>query len=177
MQFYDLSKIQVLVAEKQAPMRTMLRQVLRELGVEVIHDAANPEDAFDLFNEVEPDLVLADWAPDFDGLKLVREIRAGSDSAFRHVPIIMVTAYNETNYIYEALDAGMTEYLTKPVSAKLLYLRIASVIENKRCLIRAEEFIGPDRRRRGGLFAGPDRRHESDEIGKPPDRGGNASAA
>ncbi len=168
MQSYDLSKIKVLVAEKQAPMRTMLRQVLCALGVEVIQDASNPEDAFDLFNEAGPDLVLADWAPDFDGLKLVRLIRTGPDSVFMHVPVIMVTAYNETSHIHEALDAGMTEYLSKPVSAKLLYLRIVSVIENKRGFIRAEQFVGPDRRRRKGLFAGLDRRHESGENGPPP---------
>ncbi len=37
------------------------------------------------------------------------------------------------------------------------------MIENKRRFIRAEEFIGPDRRRRNGIFGGPDRRDETDE--------------
>ncbi len=158
---YDLSKIGVLVVEKQAPMRNLLRQVLREFGVVKVDDAMTPEDGFERFNETTPDLVLVDWAPDFDGLKLVQRIRTDEESVFPQVPVIMVTAFNETNHIFEALDAGMTEYMTKPISAKLLYLRIVSVIENKRSFIRAGEFIGPDRRRRISAFGGPDRRDET----------------
>ncbi len=160
---YDLSKIGVLVVEKQAPMRTLLRQVLREFGIKKVEDAMTPEDGFERFLEITPDLVLIDWAPDFDGLGLVKRIRNDEQSVFPQVPVIMVTAFNETNYIFEALDAGMTEYMTKPISAKLLYLRIVSVIENKRSFIRAEEFIGPDRRRRDGVFGGPNRRDEPDQ--------------
>ena len=161
MKNYDLSKIGVLVVEKQAPMRTLLRQVLREFGVEKIEDAMTPEVGFERFNETTPDLVMVDWAPDFDGLKLVQRIRTDEESVFPQVPVIMVTAFNETNYIFEALDAGMTEYMTKPISAKLLYLRIVSVIENKRSFIRAGEFIGPDRRRRKSIFGGQNRRDET----------------
>ncbi len=160
MNSYDLTKIRVLVIEKQAPMRTLLRQVLREFGVKEVDDAMTPEDGYERFRETTPDLVLVDWAPDFDGLKLVHKIRTDKDSVFPQVPVIMVTAFNETRYIFEALDAGMTEYMTKPISAKLLYLRIVSVIENKRSFIRAGEFIGPDRRRRKNTFGGQDRRDE-----------------
>lgn len=153
----------MLIVEKHLPMRTMLRQVLREFGVENIYDAPTPELGFEEFNESGPDLVLIDWTPDFDGLSLVRDIRTHEDSIFPQAPVIMVTAYNESNHIYEALDAGMTEYLSKPVSAKLLYLRIVSVIENSRRFIRAGEFIGPDRRRRHNTFGGDDRREDSEE--------------
>ena len=157
---YDLSKIKMLVAEKQAPMRTMFRQVLREFGVEIVFDSSNPEDAFELFNHNKPDLVLTDWAPDFDGLGLLRKIRTDPDSEYMQAPVIMVTAYNETSHIYKDLDAGMTEYLSKPLSAKLLYLRIVSVIQNKRCFIRVNEFIGPDRRLNFREFSGRNRRIE-----------------
>lgn len=148
MRQYDLSKLTVLVVEKHLPMRTMFREVLRQLGVGTMLDAASPEAGFEEFNETTPDLVLVDWTPDFEGLSLVRDIRTHEDSVFPQVPVIMVTAFTETNHIYEALDAGMTEYLAKPVSARLLYLRIVSVIENKRHFIRVNGFFGPDRRRK-----------------------------
>ncbi len=146
MNMYDLSQISVLIVEKHPPMRTMLRQVLKEFGIDNVYDAPTPERGFEEFNQSKPDLVLVDWTPNFDGLSLVRDIRNHEDSIFPQAPVIMVTAYNESNHIYEALDAGMTEYLSKPVSAKLLYLRSASVIENKRRFTRAGGFIGPDRR-------------------------------
>ncbi|MCH7865392.1 MAG: response regulator [Proteobacteria bacterium] len=162
MRHYDLSKLTVLVVEKHPPMRTMFREVLRQLGVGTIFTEASPEAGFKEFNVSTPDLVLIDWAPDFDGLSLVRDIRTHEDSVFPQVPVIMVTAYTETNHIYEALDAGMTEYLAKPVSARLLYLRIVSVIENQRYFIRVNGFFGPDRRRkRRNGHGGEDRRHET----------------
>ena len=159
---YDRSKLTVLVIEKQPPMRTMFREVLKQLGVGTIHTAASPEAGFEEFNETTPDLMLVDWAPDFGGLALVRDIRTHEDSVFPQVPVIMITAFTETNHIYEALDAGMTEYLAKPVSARLLYQRIVSVIENNRLFIRVNGFSGPDRRRkRRYVNGGEDRRRET----------------
>jgi DNA-binding response OmpR family regulator len=155
---YDLSCIKVLIVEKQAPMRSMLRQILHEFGVSEVFDAASPEDGFETFNQARPDLVLTDWAPDFDGLELVRKIRNDETSVFPHAAVIMVTAYSETDHIYEALDVGMTEFLSKPLSAKLLYLRIASVIENKRPFVRSAEFNGPDHRRKMKNISDPERR-------------------
>jgi len=177
MKTYNLSQLAVLIVEKHPPMRTMLRQVLYEFGVENIYDASTPELGFEVFNGHEPDLVLIDWTPDFDGLSLVRDIRTHDDSIFPQAPVIMVTAYNESNHIYEALDAGMTEYLSKPVSAKLLYLRIVSVIENKRRFIRAGGFIGPDRRRHDNAFGGNDRRDDFQERLGPSANGNRIAAA
>ncbi len=160
MQTYNLSNLKVLIVEKHAPMRVMLRQVLREFGIDQIFDAPTIEGGFEAFIESKPDLVLIDWAPDFDGLSLVRRIRRENQDETSYATVIMVTAFNETNHIYEALDAGMTEYLTKPISARLLYMRIVSVIENKRRFIRTGGFVGPDRRRRQGVFGGQNRRQE-----------------
>ncbi len=160
MRTYDLSNLKVLIVEKHPPMRIMLRQVLREFGIMETEDASTPEIGFEVFNEQKPDLVLCDWAPDFDGLSLLRRIRTDEECEFSQAAVIMVTAFNETSHIFEALDAGMTEYLSKPLSARLLYLRIVSVIENKRRFIRVGDFIGPDRRRRQGIFGGVERRHD-----------------
>lgn len=161
MQKYNLSKLKVLIVEKHTPMRVMLRQVLYEFGIDEIFDASTIEGGFEAFTESKPDLVLIDWAPDFDGLSLVRRIRIENQDETSQAAVILVTAFNETNHIYEALDTGITEYLTKPISARLLYVRIVSVIENKRRFIRVGGFVGPDRRRRQSLFGGQDRRQKA----------------
>ena len=57
-----------------------------------------------------------------------------------------------------ARDAGMTEYLTKPVSGQRLYQRISAIVKSNRDFIRATEFFGPDRRRRDKDHQGEDRR-------------------
>ena len=69
MRTYDLSNLKVLIVEKHAPMRVMLFQVLREFGIDKIIDTPSIEDGFEAFIESKPDLVLIDWAPDFDGLR------------------------------------------------------------------------------------------------------------
>jgi len=161
MENYDLSELKVLIAEKQAPMRSLIRRILTEFGIKTTFEASTPDDAFDIFNREVPDLVLCDWAPDFDGLMLLHNIRVCHESVYPQAPVIMVTAYNESSHVYEALDMGMTEYLSKPLSANLLYTRLVAVIENKRRFIRADNFTGPDRRRwPGDGFGGDERRDE-----------------
>lgn len=158
MQYFDLTQLSVLVVEKHHPMRAMLRAILRELGIKNIFDAGTPEAGYEKFNQNEPDLVLIDWAPDFDGIGLLKKIRTGENSNNSFVPVIMVTAHSETGRVIEARDAGMTEYLTKPVSAKRLYQRIAKIVESERPFVRVSEFFGPDRRRKKLEYGGGERR-------------------
>ncbi len=136
----------------------MLREILRELGIQRIYDAATPEAGFEAFNEKEPDLVLIDWAPDFDGIGMLNKIRTDRESGNPFVPVIMVSAHSEVDRVIEARDAGMTEYLTKPFSAKSLYRRIVAIVESKRSFIRNPEFFGPDRRRKKAEVEGDERR-------------------
>ena len=60
----------------------------------------------------------------------------------------MVTAYTELHHVITARDCGVNEYLAKPVSAKSIYSRLCSLVENERQFIRCHDFFGPDRRRR-----------------------------
>ncbi len=161
MKTYDLSKLTVLIIDKQQPMRTLLRQILREFGVGRIFDASTPEKGFEEFVYHCPDLVLVDWCPEFDGIGLLKRIRTDKNSPYPQVPVIMVSAYNETNRVFQARDAGMSEYVVKPVSPSLLYVRIVNVIENPRPFIRSENYVGPCRRRHKLPFAGKERRKEA----------------
>ncbi|NQV82904.1 MAG: response regulator [Rhodospirillales bacterium] len=158
MKNFDLSEMSALVVEKNHPMRAMLRGILRELGVKKIYDTATPEDGFDAFNHDQPDIVLVDWCPDFDGIGLLHKIRTDPESHNPFAPVIMVTAHSEADRVIQARDAGMTEYLSKPVSAKRLYQRISSIVESQRAFVRISEFFGPDRRRQRVGITDDDRR-------------------
>lgn len=77
------------------------------------------------------------------------------------VPVIMVTGHSEKSRVYEALNAGVNEFLVKPVSAKGLYSRLISVIERPRPFVRSKTFFGPDRRRRADpTYRDAERREE-----------------
>jgi hypothetical protein len=59
-----------------------------------------------------------------------------------------------------ARDAGITEFLAKPVSATLIYRRIAAMVENPRDFVETSSFFGPDRRRRAIGPTGSERRKQ-----------------
>lgn len=155
---YDLSNLRVLLVEKHMHMRRIIRDILQELGIRDVRDTADIKSAFAIFCEDPPDLVITDWAPGLDGIRLVRRIRRDLDSPDPYASIIVVTAHTEMKRVLTARDAGMTEFLAKPLSAKLLYYRIRSIVERQRLFVRANDFFGPDRRRRRVAFKGSDRR-------------------
>ena len=74
-------------------------------------------------------------------------------------PIIMVTGHTEKARVTAARDAGITEFLAKPISAKGLYQRILNVVANPRPFIKTKTYFGPDRRRNvNANYVGPERR-------------------
>ncbi len=110
-----------------------------------------------------PDIVLTDWAmPIFDGLELTQMIRQPNANANPYVPIIMLTGHSERKRVIAARDAGITEFLAKPISAKALYQRILNVVINPRPFIKSKSYFGPDRRRNTvANYTGPERRKNS----------------
>jgi len=147
MQSIDLSGISVLIVECNPLLRTVFRQVLRELGVADVNAVGDIDAGFAAFELGNPDIILLDWCPNCDGLALLKRIRHDPKSANPFVPVIITSAYGEIAAVAQARDLGMSEYLAKPVSAQSLYERISLALANGRSFVRATAFFGPDRRR------------------------------
>src|SRR3984893_11787927 len=97
--------------------------------------------------------------PIFDGLELTQMIRQPGANANPYVPIIMLTGHSEKKRVIASRDAGVTEFLAKPISAKSLYQRVFNVVVNPRPFIKTKTYFGPCRRRNTGPnYAGPERR-------------------
>jgi two-component system, chemotaxis family, chemotaxis protein CheY len=95
------------------------------------------------------DIVMTDLSMEpLDGIDFVRLIRNSPDSPNQMIPIVMVTGHSTQKRVAEARDAGVTEFLTKPVTARGVIERINEVVEHPRPFIRTESYFGPDRRRR-----------------------------
>ncbi|MEI6101921.1 MAG: response regulator, partial [Eubacteriales bacterium] len=113
-----------------------------------MHDAANANEAHDLYLRMPPDVILLDWEmPGMSGIELTRLIRSSEKGPNRFIPIVMLSGYSVREQVIEARDAGVTEFLCKPVSAKALYKRIVSMITEPRPFVSSSTFFGPDRRR------------------------------
>ena len=161
----DISKLRMLLVDDYTPMRKILVEILRELGVRQIEQADTGEEALLRIKEIEPDVLIADnLMQPMDGLELTRRIRKGVDGIDPFLPIIMISGMTEKSSIIAARDAGVTEFLAKPMTVRLLYLRICSVVKTPRQFVRTDAFIGPDRRRRALAYNDDDRRATEHEY-------------
>jgi len=154
--------LKVLVVEDNLHMRALLRGLLASAGLRDIEEAANGLAGLGHLAQHKCDLVLTDLAMQpMDGLAFTREIRTSKQSPNPYLPIIMVTGHTEKHQVQAARDAGVTEFVAKPVTAKNLFARIAEIVERPRSFVRCESYFGPDRRRRATEnYAGPWRRHD-----------------
>jgi FixJ family two-component response regulator len=74
-------------------------------------------------------------------------------------PVIMVTGHSTLARVHEARDAGVNEFLAKPLTARGVIERLHQAIEHPRPYVRSADYFGPDRRRRNDPnFKGPWRR-------------------
>ena len=154
-----LNSLRFLVVDDNDHMRRLVRRILHQMGVETIHQARDGAEAITEMQGWIPDILLTNWmmAP-MDGIELTRYIRRSPDSPNKYMPIIMLTGFAERSRVFQARDAGVTEFLVKPISAQGLFSRICAVVENPRNFVRVGEYFGPDRRRHKNEFRGRDRR-------------------
>lgn len=145
---YDLSALSILVVDDSLYMRRIVRSLLNGLGVRKVMEAEDGAAALEVFNQQPTDIIITDWVmPVFDGLELTAAVRNQDSSENPYTPIIMMTGHSERSRVTTARDSGITEFLSKPISAKQLYLRIENCIANPRTFVKTKTFFGPDRRR------------------------------
>jgi CheY-like chemotaxis protein len=155
-----LENLKALIIEDNSHMRALLRALLNSAGIKDVAEAAHGQTAIELLRERKSDLVLTDLAmKPMDGIEFTRHVRNSEMSPNPFVPIIMITGHTEKYRVQEARDAGVTEFLAKPITAHNLFARIAEIVERPRAFVRCNDYFGPDRRRRQAEdYAGPWRR-------------------
>ncbi len=142
--------MRALLADDDESMRDLLAAVLTEGGHEVIA-AEDGGQAWELFEQERPSLVLLDWQmPALSGLEVCERIR-GSGLG-RDTFIIMVTARGATTDLCRVLDAGADDYLSKPVTAAALQTRV--VIAERRMAIDRAKRAAEDALARAQWLAG-----------------------
>ncbi len=147
-----LGKVKVLVVDRDARTASLVTSVLRAFGFTLIEVATNAEQVLEAMKKKPYDLIITEWHLAHDsGVQLVRAVRSPEQHRLlrRDVPIIMLTAQSDGPAVKAARDSGITEFLSKPFSAKTLASRLIQVIDNPRSFIDAPGYTGPCRRRRG----------------------------
>jgi len=131
-----MERATILIVEDEETQRSLLSGLLQKEGY-TVEEAGNGANAIDLFRTKTIDLVLLDFKlPDMDGLAILKGIKEINPE----VEIIMITAYGSIENAVNALKAGASEYLTKPIDLDDLLFKIKK-IENKKHLVHENRVL------------------------------------
>lgn len=130
--------MKILLAEDVGVTRRLLAVTLHDMGHEVIAVGDGAE-AWTAFAQHRPELLLLDWLmPEMDGLEVCRRVRASERS--RDTFVIMQTARDTTDDLLMAIEAGVDDYITKPVTREHLGARLL-IAERRIALERARRAL------------------------------------
>ena len=144
-----LESVSALILDDNAHMRGLLRVILTSFGLRRNEEAADCNEAVALVAGGDLDIAFVDFKlGGLDGIEFCKRIRNDPESPNRYLPLIMITAYSERGRVLEAINAGVDEFLVKPVRAVDVANRVNAVVERRRPFVKVSGYFGPDRRRR-----------------------------
>jgi two-component system chemotaxis response regulator CheY len=160
-----LEALKILLVDDNHHMRVLLTEILRAVGITHVFEAGDGAEALQTLRTQPVDIVMTDLAMSpLDGIDFVRLLRNAPDSPNPMLPVIMITGHLTVKRIWEARNAGVNEFLAKPITARGVLERLQLVIDHPRPYIRTDDYFGPDRRRRADpSHPGPWRR-AGDEL-------------
>lgn len=118
----------VLIVDDSKMSRRMLRNILEDIGHEIVAEAGNGEEGVKLYKEFKPDAVTMDITmPAMDGLSCLKEI-IEFDSGAR---VIMITAAGQSTKLMEAIKHGAKEFICKPYEPEQVINAFKEVLNNE----------------------------------------------
>ncbi len=142
--------LQVLVVDSNNFSRGLIGEILRSLNVTNI-SSARSEDMADAFLIDRPvDVILLSWeeGDSLNGLAFVRRLRRMEDDRLRRLPVVLITAGLTRQMVINGRDAGVDEFLAKPISPLAMRQRLEMVVETPRPFVDCSVYLGPCRRRK-----------------------------
>lgn len=122
---YD-PNMRVLIVDDFSTMRRIVRNILRQIGLNNVVEADDGTTAWDILNREKIDFIVSDWnMPKMTGIELLRKVR--SSESFAETPFLMVTAEAQQENIIEAVQAKVSNYIVKPFTADTLQQKIDKI--------------------------------------------------
>lgn len=142
-----LMRLKVLVIDDNKFSRSLLMTQLGNYGIRDVAESGDGVDGLKRLQQEDFHLVLLDYEmTPLNGAEFARLVRRDPSIQNQEVPIIMISGYSDLSHVKEARDAGINEFLGKPVSADLLYKRIAHTLLHPRPFVRTDRYVGPQQR-------------------------------
>ena len=117
-----------MVVDDSRIMRNIVKNYFSEQKIPCQYvEAENGSDALDVLTKKQIDLVLLDWnMPKLSGIEFLKQVRAMPK--YEKLPIIMVTSESAKYNVIEALKAGASDYIVKPINGKMFAEKISKIV-------------------------------------------------
>jgi diguanylate cyclase (GGDEF)-like protein len=115
-------KLRILLVEDDRAIQLLYKALLEKAG-HTVTVANNGKAALEIVKAGAPQLIISDWImPEMDGIEFCKELRKNSD--WHKIYVFIVTAQESTEKLVEAFEAGVDDYLTKPINPRVLAARL-----------------------------------------------------
>jgi two-component system chemotaxis response regulator CheY len=124
------TKMHILVVDDFATMRRIVKNILKQLGYENIHEADDGASALEVLKREKIQFIISDWnMPQISGIELLKTVRATEE--WKDLPFLMVTAEGQKEYVIEAVKHKVNNYIVKPFTPETLMEKIGKIFEGK----------------------------------------------
>lgn len=123
-------KTRFLIVDDFSTMRSIVRNLLKDLGYENVQEADDGKTALPILQQGNIDFLITDWnMPGMPGLQLLKEVRA--DPKLANLPVLLLTAEAKREQIIEAAQAGVNGYVIKPFTAQTLKEKLDKIMASR----------------------------------------------
>ncbi len=143
----DFGSLDILVVDDSQLMQELLCAVLKAFGFRKVVMRATAEEALQELKAEPFDAVITDWEMDeMSGLDFTKKIRHEFPDPVRRIPVIICTGHTERSRVVAAVNAGVNQFLSKPVTAEAIYDKIIATFNDDRPFVVTKQYVGPSRR-------------------------------
>jgi two-component system chemotaxis response regulator CheY len=122
------NEIKVVIVDDSDFSRSILRKMLTEEGIEIVGEANSAEAALLVINEKKPNIVITDIVmPEISGIELTEKINQN----FNDVSVIVISSLSHEHVVLEAIGAGASDFIAKPIQKQQLIDSLEKIITNK----------------------------------------------
>lgn len=143
----NLERSVVLLVDDNPQALEALSGMVRGFGVRKQFKCKSGAEAMHIVKTQELDLIVIDSAmPDMDGYDFVRWLRREAAPEVQFTPVIMLTGHAARSMVEKSRDSGANFVMARPFTPEILLQRIFWVAKDERQMVKADSYVGPDRR-------------------------------
>jgi len=122
------AKLKILIADDAKVIRITLKKHLEALGHTIVGEAKNGQEAIELYDKYQPDLVTMDVTmPEVNDIKNGIEAMVKIRDKYPEAHVVVITSHGEKKLVIEAISKGAKGYILKPITKEKLYDIIANI--------------------------------------------------